>query len=292
VIPDPSNIFAIKGYWLETGNGQRVVIRKGDIIHWRKPNPVYDPSTGGHLRGLPPLKVGRRTLQENIDATAAMSRMFKNDGAKGVLIGKNVNWFQLTEDQRQQLMDMVDNRINNHDVKGAVGLMGGDWNYQDISKASVDEVLLNGKKFTWQELCFLLKVPYQLFQTDTTFNNVEQSQKNWVSNTVLPQCRNFDVKLTERLCKAFGLFGKVVIWSDPSSLPEFQKDIAAMITAFNLAWYISPNKRLTALGFDPEPNPLFNEPWIPQGYSPLSDIQNEINFNQQNQQQANDGIEY
>lgn len=279
IIPDTNNIFGIAGYWLEI-NGIKFMIRKGDIIHWKRQNPVFDPVNGAHLHGLNPLRVGRRTVQENKDATDSIDRMFKNDGAKGVMINENLNWHQLEEKQRQQYTEMIDGRLNNHVMKGAIATMGGKWRYENIAKDTVDAALLEGKKFTWQELCFLLQVPYTLFDPKTTFNNQLEAQKGWVSNTILPQCRIFDQKLTERLTKAFGLFGKVVIWSDCSSLPEFQKDIAALITSMNLAWYISPNKKLTTLGYEPEDNDLFNEPWIPQGYTPLSEVNNEINFQQ------------
>jgi len=284
VIPDPTNLFAPLGYWLDKG-GTKYPISKDDVIHWKRPNPVYDPINLGHLRGLAPLKVGRRTLQENVDATASMDRMFKNDGSKGVLVNENIRWDQLDEEQKQDLIDTIDSRINNNDVKGAVATLGGKWSYLDIAKRSIDETLLEGKKFTWQELCFLFKTPYELFDGKTQYNNKIEAQKGWVSNTIWPNCKRLDEKMTKALAISFNLKGKVVICSEVSALPEMQKDIAALITAFSNAWYLPTNAKLVALGYEPNKNALFNEPWVPDGVRPLSEVEKENTFVNQDRQQ-------
>lgn len=287
VVPDPDNIFRVKAYWMEI-NGKKVVLRKNDVIHWKKTNPVFDPSGGTHLRGINPFQVGRHTIQQNKDAVAAMDRMFKNDGAKGVLVNENLQWDKLDEKYKQDVKDIIDKRINNsEEVKGAVATLGGKWNYLNIAKDSVDSKLIEGEKFTMQKLCFLIGPPFELFNTETTFANKEQAQKGWVSNKIIPARINVDQKFTERLAPAFGLVDKegtptVVIWSDFSGLPEMKRDTAALITAFQNAWYISPNQKLIELGYDPSPDPLFNEPWIPTGVMPLSDVKKTIEFNQTN----------
>jgi phage portal protein BeeE len=297
VIPDPNNAFAIKAYWMEI-NGKKIVLRRNDVIHWKKTNPVFDPTTGTHLRGINPFQVGRHTIQQNKDAVAAMDRMFKNDGAKGVLVNENLRWETMDPKQKQDIRDMVDKRINNaEEVKGAVATLGGKWNYLNIAKDSVDEKLLEGEKFTMQKLCFLIGPPYELFDSTTTYANKEQAQKGWVSNKIIPARTNVDQKFTERLAPAFGLVDKegtptVVIWSDFSQLPELKRDVAALITAFQNAWYIPPNQKLIELGYDPLPDALFNEPWIPAGVMPLSDVKETIKFNQQAVKTEEDEIEY
>lgn len=296
VIPEPGNVFGVYGYWLEI-NGVKHVIRKNDMIHWKRQNPVFDPVTGDHLKGLNPFQVGKHTIQENKDAVAATDRMFKNDGAKGVLVNENLRWDQLDEKQKQNIIDIVDSRVNNAaEVKGAVATLGGKWNYLNIAKDSVDKSLLEGKKFTWQELCFLLSMPYELFDSKTTYANKEQAQKGWVSNTILPACTSIDNKFTERLAPAFGLIdgegnATVVIGSDFSMLPEMKRDTAALITAFQLAWYIPPNRKLVELGFDPITDKTFDEPWIPDGVRPLSNVLTSLEFNETNENANDDDID-
>lgn len=297
VVPDPNNVFGIKAYWMEI-NGKKVILRRGDVIHWKKTNPVFDPATGTHLRGINPFQVGRHTIQQNKDAVAAMDRMFKNDGAKGVLVNENLQWDKLDEKYKQDVKDMIDKRINNsEEIKGAVATLGGKWNYLNIAKDSVDIKLIDGEKFTMQKLCFLIGVPFELFSTETTFANKELAQKGWVSNKIIPARINVDSKFTERLAPAFGLVDgegtpTIVIWSDCSGLPELKRDTAALITAFQSAWYISPNQKLIELGYDPSPDPLMDEPWIPAGTMPLSDVKKTIEYNQTDQAANDQDINY
>lgn len=295
VVPDPMNVFGIKAYWMEI-NGKKVVLRKNDVIHWKKTNPVFDPTTGSHLRGINPFQVGKHTIQQNKDAVAAMDRMFKNDGAKGVLVNENLQWDKLDEKYRQDVIDTVNKRINNaEEVKGAVATLGGKWNYLNIAKDSVDTKLLEGEKFTMRKMCFLIGPPYELFDSETTYANKEQAQKGWVSNKIVAARTNVDQKFTERLAPAFGLIDKdgaptTIIFSDFSQLPELKKDIAALITAFQNAPYITMNEKRIELGYDPLPDPLLNEVWLPAGIAPLSDVKKQLEYNQQNDQANEDDI--
>lgn len=271
IIPEQNNVFGIAGYWLEV-NGLRLPIRKQDMIHWKKPNPCFDGTTLNHLRGLSPLKPGRRTLQENKDATGASVRMFKNDGAKGVLFNESMNWEDLTEDQQSDLRELIDVHINNNDVKGAVALLTGKYNYLNLGGTSVDMDLLEGKKFTWQELCFLFDMPYEFFDSKTTFNNKEQALLSWITNTIEPASKQFDQKLNNALLPSFALQDVAYIASDCTELPEMRKSLAAMVEALSKLWMISPNRLLMMLGYEPEENELFNQPWVPDGYTPLSEL--------------------
>jgi hypothetical protein len=38
------------------------------------------------------------------------------------------------------------------------------------------------------------------------------------------------------------------------------------------AWWVSPNKKLIAQGYEAIDNELFNEPWVPSGIQPLSQV--------------------
>lgn len=271
IIPATDNVFGVAAYWLEV-NGLRVPIRKADMIHWKKPNPVFDPTSLQHLRGFNTLKAGKRTMQENTEATNASVRMFKNDGAKGVLFNETMAWEDLTEEQQNDLREIVDTHINNADVKGAVALLTGKYNYLNLGGTSVDMNLLEGKKFTWQELCFMFDIPYEFFDTKTTFNNKEQALLSWITNTIDPACKQFDQKLNKALLPAFGLDMTAVIASDCTELPEMRKSLAAMVEALSKLWMVSPNRLLIMLGYEPVNNPLMDEPWVPNNITPLSEM--------------------
>jgi phage portal protein BeeE len=290
IIPDPDNVFGALGYWFDVADGKKIMIRKGDIIHWRKYNPVFDPTTASHLHGLSPTIVGKDTIQEHQQIIYNSRRMFKNDGAKAIMIDESGAWIDYTEEQRDILTGKINQKLNNPHGKGSVATFGGKWQYVNIAQRSVDMDTIKAKSMTWQELCFLYDIPYEFFASETKYNNAGERAKQWVSNCIIPACQLLDEKLTEALTVAFNLNGKAVILSDFTKLPELQKNLTELATAFNTMWYVSPNQKLVAAGYEPIKNPIFDEPWIPQGMVPLSQYQAETQFQEESDNMNEDEL--
>ena len=269
LVPDPNNVFGCLGYIFDL-NGTRLAIPKEDIIHWKDPNLNFDPSTREHLRGFSPLSAGYKTLQQNNDATAAAVRMYQNDGAKGVLSEEVPTRKDPT--QEAAITGTINRKINSNDVKGAVAYLQGKWQYLDLGKTNTDLGLLEGKELSMKELCFLFDVPYELFDSQTTFANKEQAQKGWISNSIIPACKQYDDELNRVLLQAFGLVGKAVVKSDFSELPELQDDYAKLVTSLAAAWWMTPNEKREWMGEDPLGSE-FDEPYIPTGIIPLSQVE-------------------
>lgn len=269
IVPDPENWYGIAGYILKVG-GLDYPIRKNDIIHWKDINLKWDAVSKEHLRGMSALKPGAAILQQNNDATLGATRMYQNDGAKGVLYGEETKG--VTATQESQIRGVVDRKVNNNDIKGAVASIfgAGKLGYLDLGGTSVDLELLKGKQMTWQELCALLGVPYEFFQTETTFANKEWAQKSWVSNDILPACKELDDELNRQLLKAFDLVDLAVIASDFSELSELQDNMKELAEWLLAAWWITPNEKREIMGYERYVDELFDEPWVPNTITPLS----------------------
>lgn len=265
--PDPSNVFGLLGYFLDI-NGTKLPLHKEDVIHWKNVSLTFDASSRDHLRGRSPLSPGYKTLQQNNSATDAAVRMYQNDGAKGVLFNETLD--KMNPQQRAQIEGVVDRRVNSNDVKGSVATLQGKWGYLDLGKSNTDLGLLEGKNLSMQELCFLYDVPFEFFDSKTTFANKEQAQKGWVLNSIIPACKQFDDELNRVLLQAFGLEGQAIIESDFDNLPEMQEDMAKKVTALMAAWPITPDEVRDALGYEPLGG-KFAEPWVPQSVVPLSE---------------------
>lgn len=265
IIPDESNLWGVLGYVLEVG--ERVIIRKGDVIHWKMPNLSFDAATREHLRGMSPLKPGSKTLAENNSMARASMRQAQNDGAKAVIYNKTMG--AMTPEQQTQLKKVIDSKINNNDVAGAVATLQGDWGMLDMSMSSHDMELLEAKKLSWQELCFLFKVPYEFFDGETSFANKEQAQFGWLTNDIIPACKQLDGELNRVLLKAFGVDKSVYIASDPSDLPEMVKAMIDAAKTMQEIWSLTPNDVRKFLNQEPIPGE-FDEPWVPNGRIPLS----------------------
>lgn len=268
IIPDPDDLFAVKGYILETS--QRIKFSPASIIHGKNVNIDFDETTRPHLRGLPPLSPGYKSLQQNNDATDSSVRMLQNGGSKGALTNETLN--NLTPDQKSSIENILDAKINNKTVKGSVATLPGKWNYLNFGMSSVDMQLLDAKNMSMMELCFLFDVPFTFFDPNTAFANSEWQKKNWINDSIIPAVKMCDGEFNRQILKAFDLEGKAFIGSDFSELPELQADMEKQARAFQLMWWISPNEKAKVQGFDPNPNPIFDEPFIPGGYTPLSEL--------------------
>jgi HK97 family phage portal protein len=286
VVPDPDNLYGVLGYVLELQT-ERVKLRKGDVIHWKGVNLNWDSTTREHQRGFPLLTPGYKTLQQNNDATNSAVRMYQNDGAKGLLF--NETFDKLTPVQQSQIKGVVDSKVNTNENKGSVATLQGKWGYVDIGGSSVDLQLLEGKELSWKELCFLFEVPYEFFNSDTTFANKEQAQKGWVSNTIIPACKQLDGELNRVLLKAFGLDKLGLICSDASGLPEMQKDMAQLSTALSTAWWITPNEKREEMGYESLPEPQMDEVWVTSG-QPLSQMNDSAEMERITNELMNDQI--
>jgi HK97 family phage portal protein len=266
LIPDPNNIWGILGYKLIIG-GNRLHLQKEDVVHWKNVSLEFDAVLRTHLRGHSPLSAGYKTLQQNNDATDASVRMYQNDGAKGLLYNETLD--RLTPEQRTQINSVIDRKINSSEIKGAVATLQGKWSYIDLGKSNTDLGLIEGKNQSLKELCFLFDVPYELFDSETTFANKREAQRGWVYNSIIPACKQYDDELNRTLLKAFNLEGVCVIESDFDDMEEMREDVAHLVTSLNAAWWIDPNEKREWMGFDSKGSE-FDEVFIPTGIQPLS----------------------
>jgi phage portal protein BeeE len=291
VLKDPTNVFGISGYELEV-NGRKIPIRKGDIIHWRDINLKFDASTGVHLRGFTRMRAGDKTIQESKDIAKSSVRMFQNDGAKGILFSENLSVDDSTPEQESDIRRVVNAKINDNDIKGAVALlMGSKWEYIDLAFSSVDMNLVEAKAKNAEELCALFDTPLLLFvPSAATLANLENAKKNWVNDTIATPVKELDELLTLRLSAPYKLQGKARIASDFSELPEMQQDVNKLVETLAKAWWVTPNQKLIAMGYEASPEPSMNEVWVPSGVQPLSMMMADDGYEEQIQELDKRGI--
>lgn len=265
IVPDQEDVFGVYGYILESNI--RVPMRKVDVIHWKDINLQWDALSRIHLRGMSALVPGAKTLEQNNSATDSSVRMYQNDGAKGIISNKSMA--KLNPIQETQLRTVIDNKINNNDVKGAVAALQGDWSYQDIAKNSVDMELLKGKEMSMKELCFLFGLPYALFDSEVTFDNQQMAQKAWVINEIMPDCKQLDGEFNRVLLKAFGLESKATICTDFDDLAELQEDKGKQVEWMMKA-PMTPNEIREALGYEPIDEDWANEVFSQSGWEEVN----------------------
>lgn len=266
VVPDTENIWGVLGYILEIG--ERLVLRAGDVIHCKDVNLSFDASSRTHLRGMTPLQPGSITAEEARSLALGALRKTQNDGAKAILANKTMN--NMTPQQQSDVRGVLAKNINTHDVSGTVAALQGDWALLNLAIDNRAAQMVELKKLSWQEVSMLLDVPYEFFNSETTFANKEQAMVGWVTNSLIPACRSHDGEYNRVLLKAFNLEGVAFIGSDYSELPEVMKVMVESAKVMQEIWSISPNDVRRFLGYEPYNDPRFDEPWVTGGRNPLS----------------------
>lgn len=267
IIPDKEDPFAVAYYQLR--NRPEIKFNGADIIHWMDLNLDWDEFSKPQMRGMTPLKPGFKTLAADNAFIDSMVRMAQNDGAKGAIVNKTLG--KMTPKQETQVRDVIDTKINNKDVKNAIAALEGDWNYLDFGLTSVDMQTLEAREFIYKELCFLLDVPYGFFDSHTPYAEKQLAARDWITNSIKPDCQELDSELQRMLFPAFGLTDQgAKLCSDFDSLPELQEDKAKQVEWLIKA-PISPNEIREALEYEPRPEPEMDEVYMDSGKVPVTD---------------------
>lgn len=261
---------AIVGYQFWGSGGTPIYIPKEDIIHWKDPNPIFDSFNLDQLYGLSPLYPGLKLIAQDESARDAAVAMFQNGGARGVLY--NSSFDNLTEKQVKAADAAINTKINNKAMKSAIVQLPGQWGYLFTGQSAVDMELLEAQDKTFQRICNLLGCNPQLFETQTTFNNVEQARKDLITNAILPDCASFKDEENRILLQAFGYTNtQYCIDIDVTDLPELQDDMKMLTDRTISNWTLSVNEKREELGFDPIPGPEGDIRFIPTLLTTMED---------------------
>ena len=165
----------------------------------------------------------------------------------------------------------MDTKVNSNDVKNAISALQGEWAYLNFGMSSIDLDLLKGKDYSMKELCFLFGLPFELFDSETTYANKEMAQKGWVINEIIPDCKQLDGELNRVLLKAFGMNNSAKICSDFDDMPELQDDKGKQVEWLQKA-PVSVDEFREAIGYDPIGGEEGETIIVPSGLQTLDDV--------------------
>ena len=268
IVPDPDDIWDVLGYVFVIG-GQRFRIRKNDMIHWKTPNLVFDAYTRDHLFGMSPLKPGNKFVTEDDSATDAAVAMQQNDGAKGALFNKQLG--NMSPEQKGKIDMMINRKINNRSLKGAVTALEGEWGYLAMGQTGQEMELMDARDKSLIRLCNLLGVPPMLFLTNTTYDNVKQAEKAFITNLIAPDASSLRDEMNRSLLPDFGLDKSFTHDIDISMLPELQEEMSQMVTQLAAAWWLTPNQKLEQMNEDRSDDPNMDKVWVPNTLVTMED---------------------
>jgi len=268
IIPDPQDIWGYLGFHFIV-SGVEHFIRKDDMIHWKSPNPNFDGVTRVHMRGLSPLQPGNKWLTEDDSATDASVAMQQNDGAKGALFNKQMG--NMSPEQKSKIDQMINRKINNRALKGAVTALEGEWGFIQMGQTGVEMEAVQVRSAGFVRLCNLFGVPPQIFLTDTTYANVEQAGKSFINNLIAPSAASLRDEMNLKLLPAFGLDKTYTHDIDITQLPELQTEMGQLVTQLAAAWWLTPNEKRKEMGQEESSDPEMDKHWIPNNLITMED---------------------
>lgn len=269
IIPDPLNVWGVKWYQFNV-NGVRWRIRKEDMIHWKAPNPNFDGVTRMHMFGLSPLQPGNKWLTEDETGTDSTVSAYQNDGAKGVLYQKTM--LNNTANQKSDIDRVVNQKINQRDMRGAVAAFTGEWGYQNLAQTGQEMERMDGRDKAFVRLCNLFGCPAMIFDTNTTFSNVEQAEKALVTNLVAPYACSFRDAVNAKLLPAFQMDRNMYTHDiDISQLPELQTEMSQLATTLATSWWVTPNQKLKMQNQEESTDANMDKVWMPNNLIMMDD---------------------
>jgi HK97 family phage portal protein len=270
IYPDPNDLYGILGYKLMVGAG--IDLAKDVVCQWKSWNPEFNADTRTHLRGLSPLRPGWKLLRMSNNAADASAAMTANGGAKGAIVPRPVNNSipSLTPEQASLVQRMVNDRVNNKDQKGAIGVFQTPWDYLNFGLSSVDMELVKTMQMTLHQWCRLFGLPVVLFDTDSSsYNNYSNAMRDLITNTIMPLNCQLRDELNKWLVPRFG--ENVYIDFDISALPEMQKDMEQMVNQLRMADWLTFDEKRSAMNYE-ELGAAYAFSYVNQGLLPLEQV--------------------
>lgn len=267
LVPDPNDVYGIKEWVVQLP--QLRPLFKEDVINWRYPSFIFDPTTHSHLRGQSPLLAGRADLEAITALQEASKAMYANRGANGVLIAEDG---MLTPEQVGKMVATINERVNGSSNAGTIGGLAGKWQFFDLSMSARDMELIEAQKYSVTKVANLYNVPAGIWDlTESANNNITQYRAQVFTDKLMGEWSDLLSYLNTWLLPAFGMEGTHYIGADYSEIPDLQADLHRMIDGVRDSWWITPNEKRELQGYEPSTDPLMDQHWVPTSLKPMDD---------------------
>lgn len=271
----------VNGYRLNIGKG--IPFEVDEIAHWKHWNPFYD-TTGSHLYGLSPLRAGFLDLLTSRAGKEAAYRDFKNNGVRGVVTrNEDIPW---SEEIRDAANDWADENLNGVDNRSKIRVLNMKTNWMQMGMSSSEMELLKALQLTKEDLCNVYSFPMRLLAgVEGTFNNVDASGKQLITNCVYPRAVSFRDFVNNQLLPDFDKSSNLFYDVDITALPELQDEMKLLYDLMVAAWWVSPEEKREMTNWDASNEPLMKKFYIPSTVTPIdqanqdlgADITNSVN---------------
>lgn len=253
--------------WVNSINRQAIPAKQ--ILYSRKWNPDYNT----YPYGMSPIQAARHVLTQSNDSYTASSKLLQNVGMIGMVTQESTQYSDnLTQEQADKLQESL-NAKSGVDNYGKVHVTSAPLRWTQFGMNAVDLNLIQQNKMTARDLCNIWKVNSALLNDpeNKTYNNMKEAKKALFTETILPELYTLRDEFNSWLLPTYkdSDKDKYMLDIDVSNIPELQDDLSALITSLQGAWWLKPNERRWAMGWDKdEESKEMEQYWIPAGLIP------------------------
>lgn len=222
VIPHSTDY--VGGYEFRDGN--KTVFFKPDEVVWIR--GVMDPAD--EFKCLSPLEAARLSVESNLDAMESNRNIFRNGLNPGGILYPADPGVSLTRDQRLSLEEQINLRLRGKDKAHRIAVFSHPMKLDTPSLTPADAEFMDLLNWTLGDVARVYKIPPTKLQdfSRATYSNVEQADKAFYTDCIIPEARRIAAELNEQLLPMFGADLELVF--DFSKIPALQEDQTEITT--------------------------------------------------------------
>lgn len=261
----------ILGYDLIYNSGASVPFHASEVEHIKLPNPEWGLN-GEHLYGLSPLKPAYYNVENQIQATKHLYKMFKSSGAFGFIFAKGE---ALKEAQARQFTERIKEMDESKERLARISGIAKEIGFTRIALGNADLQPWKSLDFDRKTICNVLGWRDELLNNDGKSrlggDESNEARKAVLMDTVLPLLQMLEKSL-ERCFDKFKGYDNTKFIFDITDMPEVQDDIAKLVEWASKA-PITTNEFRELLKYEAIDEDIANKILIRQGYMTLDELE-------------------
>lgn len=257
-------------YEYRPGNGGVILYEPSEVCDFPFFNPLDE------LSGMPPMQAACRGIDIGNRGRTWNYNLLENSARPPGLLTTDQ---ALSDDQFAKLTQTIIGSFAGADSAGKIPILEAGLTWQNTGYSPGDMDWSTMLTMSTRDICKVFNVPPELVgdATQKTYSNYREARQALYTETVLPLMDWICDELTGWLAPQYG--GDITISYDTSGIEALAEDTERLWARMNAAWYLTPNQRLQAIGYEVSNDPLMDRVYVPSNLLPIEAVAGDIGDN-------------